>query len=282
MSSIITLDVRRNFFVILGSFLFSISITGFLIPHQLLSGGVTGISILSNYIANIPVNLAIVIINIPIFIIGYKLVNKRFMIISLIGATSQVLFITWTSNVPMFVDDPLLSAIFGGVLGGLGAGIIFANRGSTGGIDIIAVIMRKYFSVDIGNTMLAINSVIIIILSLFFGVKLGMYTLISIYINALVIDKVQQGLDKKKALLVITEKPEESRLAIINQVKRGVTLLDGHGGYTKESKEVIFCLVNPFQLAKIREILLDIDSKAFITVLEASEVVGAGFKKREQ
>lgn len=277
----ITLDARRISIVLLGCLLLAIGINGFLVPHHLLSGGVTGLSILLNYITGLPVGLMIFLLNIPVFVLGYKLVSRPFIIISLIGTVSLSLFVTWTTRLPVFVDDVLLSAVFGGVITGLGSGIVFANRGTTGGTDIIAVIIKKYFSVDVGTTMFTVNATIVLFSSLVFGVRLGLYTLISIYINSLMIDKVQQGLDRKKAILVITEKPEEARQAIINQIKRGVTLLEGQGGYTQESKKIVFCLVTPFQLAKIREILLDIDEGAFITVLDAAEVVGKGFKNRD-
>ncbi|MCR1900305.1 YitT family protein [Irregularibacter muris] len=281
MGKKITLDARRISIVLLGCLLLAIGINGFLVPHHLLSGGVTGLSILLNYITGLPVGLMIFLLNIPVFVLGYKLVSRPFIIISLIGTVSLSLFVTWTTRLPVFVDDVLLSAVFGGVITGLGSGIVFANRGTTGGTDIIAVIIKKYFSVDVGTTMFTVNATIVLFSSLVFGVRLGLYTLISIYINSLMIDKVQQGLDRKKAILVITEKPEEARQAIINQIKRGVTLLEGQGGYTQESKKIVFCLVTPFQLAKIREILLDIDEGAFITVLDAAEVVGKGFKNRD-
>lgn len=282
MSAKLTLDIRRISLVLLGSLLIAISINGFLIPHQLLSGGISGISILLNYTVGISVSLAIIILNIPIFIIGYKLVNKQFIAISLIGTISLSTFLYLTEGMTMVVDDILLSSIFGGVLGGLGAGIIFTNRGSTGGMDIIAVILRKYYSVNIGNTLLIINALIVLISSFIFGIKLALYTLISIYANALVVDKVQEGLERKKAILVISNQHDRVKTAIISEIHRGVTLLEGEGGYTNQSKKVILCMVNPFQLAKIRETILDIDENAFITVLNASEVLGQGFKAREQ
>lgn len=282
MSTKITLNVRRLFLVVLGSFLMAISVNGFLIPHQLLSSGVTGIGILLNYLMNIPVSLAIIILNIPIFIVGYRLVNKRFIIISFIGMISLSIFLSLTENLPMFVDDVLLSTIFGGVLSGVGAGIVFTNRGSTGGMDIVAVILRKYFSMNIGNTLLIINVLIVLASSLFFGIKLALYTMISIYVNTVMVDKVQEGLDRKKAIFIISGNHDKVANAIINQMHRGVTLLEGKGGFTQKSRRVIFCMVSPFQLARIREIVLDIDQNAFITVLDAAEVVGKGFKNKEQ
>ncbi|SJZ92394.1 YitT family protein [Garciella nitratireducens] len=276
-----TLSVKRIFLVLLGSLFMAISVNGFLIPHKLLSSGVTGISILFNYLLDIPISLMILILNIPIFIVGYKLINREFIIISFIGMISLSIFISLTDNLPIFVDDVLLATIFGGVLSGLGAGIVFTNRGSTGGMDIIAVILRKYFSINIGNTLFIINALIVLISSFFFGIKLALYTMISIYINTIVVDKVQEGLDRKKAILVITNKYDEVTYAIMNQIHRGVTLLEGKGGFTKDSKKIIFCTIAPFQLAKIREIILKNDQNAFITVLDAAEVVGKGFKNKE-
>ncbi|RBP44840.1 YitT family protein [Garciella nitratireducens] len=276
-----TLGVKRIFLVLLGSLFMAISVNGFLIPHKLLSSGVTGISILFNYLLDIPISLMILILNIPIFIVGYKLINREFIIISFIGMISLSIFISLTDNLPIFVDDVLLATIFGGVLSGLGAGIVFTNRGSTGGMDIIAVILRKYFSINIGNTLFIINALIVLISSFFFGIKLALYTMISIYINTIVVDKVQEGLDRKKAILVITNKYDEVTYAIMNQIHRGVTLLEGKGGFTKDSKKIIFCTIAPFQLAKIREIILKNDQNAFITVLDAAEVVGKGFKNKE-
>jgi uncharacterized membrane-anchored protein YitT (DUF2179 family) len=180
----------------------------------------------------------------------------------------------------IFIDDTLLSCLYGGVLNGIGMGIVFRNRASQGGVDIVAVIVKKYFSMNLGSTSLMINVIVVAIASLFFGLKLAMYTLVSMYVSAAVLDKVQQGFGSSKSVMIITDKEQEVADAILQTLDRGVTYLEGEGAYTGNKKRVIYCIVTLNQLAKLKQIVKETDSGAFMAVSDTSEVLGHGFAYR--
>jgi len=260
----------------------AVAINELLIPHRLLSGGVSGISLIIQYVSGIPAGAMILIINVPIFIIGIREMDRDFILHSLIGTISLSLLLIIIKEMAFLrflrVDDIMLSSIFGGVISGLGGGIVFKNRASTGGADIVAVIVKKHRSINIGSFILMINIVIITLSSLLYGIKPAMYTLVSMYISSTLIDKVQEGFDRKKSVIIVSEKEEEVAKAIMDTLNRGVTLLYGEGAYTKNSRRIIYCIITTKQLAKIKHIVETIDPKAFLAVSDTAEVLGKGFK----
>lgn len=268
--------------IILGSMLSAVAINELLIPHRLLSGGVGGIALIIQYVTGISAGALILIMNIPIFIVGVKEIDKDFIIHSFIGTVSLSILMIVLKDIGVLrsirVDDIMLSSIFGGVINGIGAGIVFKNRGSMGGADIIAVIIKKYRSVNIGSVMFGINVVIIFIASIMYGVKPAMYTLISMYISSSIIDKVQEGFDRKKSVFIVSEKEDEVARAIMDGLNRGVTYFYGEGAYTKSSRRIIYCIITTKQLAKLKHIVESIDPKAFLSVGDTAEVLGKGFE----
>lgn len=274
--------VLMIFMIILGAVMGGISFNVFLIPHKLLSGGVSGIALILKYIFDLNPGVLIFIFNIPIFIAGYKFVDKEFILLSLVGMTAFSVAIdafAFLRDV-IYIDDVLLSCLYGGVLNGIGMGIVFRNRASQGGIDIIAVILKKYYSMNLGSTSLIINFAIVAIASLFYGLKLAMYTLVSMYVASAVLDKVQKGFGSSKSVMIITDKEQQVADAIIQNLDRGVTYLEGEGAYTQNKKRVIYCIVTLNQLAKLKQIVHEIDYQAFMTVSDTSEVLGHGFVNR--
>jgi uncharacterized membrane-anchored protein YitT (DUF2179 family) len=270
------------FMIILGGAIGGIAFNVFLIPHKLLSGGVSGIALMLNYIFGINPGVLIFMLNIPIFIAGYRFVDKEFIILSLIGMTAFSVSIDMFSFLRgiVYIEDTLLSCLYGGVLNGIGMGIVFRNRASQGGIDIVAVIVKKYFSMNIGTTSLIINFIIMAIASIFYGLNLAMYTLVSMYVAATVLDKVQQGLGSSKSVMIITDNEQQVADIILETLDRGVTYLEGEGAYTGNKKRVIYCIVPLKQLAKLKQIVKETDSKAFMAVSDTSEVLGHGFASR--
>ena len=268
--------------ILLGGIISGISFNTFIIPHKMLSGGVSGIALITNYITGINPGLIIFLLNIPIFLIGYKFVDKEFILLSLIGMASLAFFIDLFSflRYKMFVEDIMLSSIYGGILNGIGMGIVFRNRASQGGMDIVAVIVKKYLSINIGSTSLMINFAIVVISSMIYGVKAAMYTLISMYISANVLDKVQEGFDIRKQVMIIADNEEQMAEEIVKRLHRGVTYLEGEGAFTGNKKRVIYCIVTLNQLAKLKQIVRDVDPYAFMTVSDTTEVLGRGFSKR--
>ncbi|HYE84068.1 MAG TPA: YitT family protein [Clostridia bacterium] len=268
--------------IILGGIIGGISFNVFLIPHKLLSGGVSGIALILKYLFDLNPGVLLFVFNIPIFIAGYKFVDKEFILLSLVGMTAfsvSIDMFSFLRNI-IYIDDTLLSCLYGGVLNGIGMGIVFRNRASQGGIDIIAVIIKKYFSMNLGSTSLMINFGIVAIASLFYGLKLAMYTLVSMYVASAVLDKVQKGFGSSKSVMIITDNEQQVADEILRTLDRGVTYLEGEGAYTSNKKRVIYCIVTLNQLAKLKQIVRAVDSNAFMAVSDTSEVLGHGFAKK--
>lgn len=270
------------FMIIFGSAISGVAFNLFIIPNKLLSGGISGIALILNYLFNTNTGLMIFLFNIPVFILGYKFVDKEFVLLSLIG---MMAFSGWIEVFSFLqethlVQDVMLSSIYAGVLNGVGLGIVLRNRASQGGIDIIGVILKKYFSMNIGSTSMMINTCIVVAASFITNLNLAMYTLISMYISSTVLDKVQQGFDQRKSVMIISDKEKMVAEEIIKKLVRGVTYLEGEGAYTGDKKRVIYCIVSLNQLAKLKQIVRAIDEGAFITVSDTAEVMGQGFKNR--
>lgn len=270
------------FMIVLGGVIGGISFNVFLIPHKLLSGGVSGIALILKYLFDFNPGVLIFVLNIPIFIAGYKFVDREFILLSLIGMTAFSISIDMFSflrNV-IYINDTLLSSLYGGALSGIGTGIVIRNRASQGGIDIIAVIVKKYFSMNIGSTSFMINLIIVAIASMFYGLNLAMYTLVSMYVTSTVMDKVQQGFGSSKSVMIITDNEQKVADEIIKTLGRGITYLEGEGAYTGNKKRVIYCIVSMSQLAKLKQIVHETDSKAFMAVSDTAEVLGYGFASK--
>lgn len=268
--------------VLLGGVISGIAFNVFLIPNKLLSGGISGIALILNYLFGLNPGVLIFVFNIPIFLLGYKFIDKEFILLSLVGMSAFSAFIDYFSFLQdmIRINDVMISCIFGGVLSGIGMGIIFRNRASQGGIDIIAVIAKKYWSVNLGSTSLIINCIIVAVSSLFYGLKPAMYTLISMYVTSAVLDKVLQGFGTSKAIMIITDKEQLVADEILKKLGRGVTYLEGEGAYTGNKKKVIYCIVSLSQLAKLKQIVKEIDENAFMAVNDTAEVLGQGFANR--
>lgn len=271
---------KKLLFILIGNFLCSIAFNVFFIPNKLLSGGVGGIGILIQYLTGLPAGISVFLINIPIFFIGTKVINEEFATFSFISmlVLSTLLTITRKLGSYFIVDDILLAAVFGGVINGVGMGLMFRNRVSQGGFDIIAAILRRKYNINIGTALMTVNTIVISLSSLLFGYKSAMYTLISMYIGYELLDKVQTGLNVKKNVFIVSDKSKELADTIIYKLNRGVTLLEGIGAYTNENKKVIYCIVTSREIPKLEEIVDKIDPNAFLTINEVVEVRGRGFK----
>lgn len=241
--------------ILLGSLIYSIAVNGFISPHHLLSGGVTGISLILQYISNIPSGYWILAINIPIFIIGYKFVDREFIILSIIGTISMSLLLILTKDIASYlkVDDIVISTIFGGVLTGIGAGIIFKAGASQGGTDIIAIIIKRNYGIKISTLYFLLNGIIAGLGVLVTSLKLTLYTLVLMYIKSFAIDKTITAFNKKKILLIVTSKEREVSEAIINKIGRGTTYLYGEGAYTGIKRKIIYCVVTENELHRVKK-----------------------------
>ena len=269
----------RYFGILLGCLISSSSINLFLVPNYLLSGGIAGIAIIFYYLAELPIGVQMFLYNIPLFLAAYKTLGRSYTVDVIFGTVLFSICVDATRFLGAYapVPDVMLAAIFGGVFNGIGYGIIFRMNGSSGGFDIVAAIVRKYYSFHMGGVIFAFNCVIMGIAAVLFGMMPAMFTLISMYMNSTVMDKVIGGFNHRKAILLISDRTASIAEGIITEVGRGVTFLHEAGAFTHKQKDVLFVVVNLTQIAKIKMIANAIDPQAFMIVLSANEVMGRGF-----
>lgn len=276
---------KKNFIIdvvliIIGCFISSLGVNLFLTHAKLLSGGATGIGLMVEYLVDIPSGFIVFLVNLPLFFLSYKRLSRRFTIYSAIGmlSLSLSLIITKPFSSMIQVNDILLYCIYGGVLLGLGGGLVFLRNGSTGGTDIVTMLIRKkYSNFPIGKLSFAINLIIVSVGAFFFGLPTSLYTLISIFIQGLVADIVLRGFTSKKLFLILTEKEQDIIDFVIKDLHRGMTSLIAEGEYTHQQRKMLYCAVTTKQMVYFKRKILSIDPKAFITVIDISEVKGKGF-----
>ena len=271
--------VQQYLFVAIGCLLSSASINLFLVPHHLLSGGVSGLAIISYFLFGLPIGLQIFLMNLPLIYAAYKFLGRDYTITTIYGTLLFSIAVDATRFLAGFrlLDDPMLASITGGLISGIGSGLIFRVNGNAGGLDIIAAIIKKYYSFNVGSVGFAINFVIMLIAALLFGLKLAVLTLIAMFVSANITDKVVEGFNRKKAVFIVSYNTEEIVTAILREVGRGATLLHGEGAFTRQDKPVIFVVVSLTQIAKIKLLVQDADPSAFMIVQDAAEVLGRGF-----
>lgn len=278
MDSKILKYLKEYLIITLGCFFYAVSINYFFISHHLAEGGVAGICLILYYLFKLPVGIMYFVINIPLLIMGWRLVGRDFLFKTLYGTSCLSFLITLTQDWKGPTDDIMLGSIYGGVLIGIGLGLIFMVNGSTGGTDIIARILNRHFDIPMGRTMLILDVVILSIATIFFGKEIVMYTLISMTIVSKAIDYFQDGHTKSKGITIISTKSEEIKNQIMDKIGRGTTIIKGEGGYTGKEIDLLFCVVSKFEVIKVKNIVKEIDAFAFLTISDVSEVLGEGFK----
>lgn len=264
----------------IGCVILAFSINYFFLGNKLAEGGVAGIALIIHYLAHIDVSYIYFAINIPLLIIGYKILGKDFIIKTLFATVILTIFLKVFENMRGPMDDILVASIFGGALNGIGMGIIFTAGGSSGGTDIIAKIVNKCKGIPISKTLLFIDFIILSSVAIIFGKNIFMYTLISVVVTSKIIDIIQQGITSAKAVTIITTHPDEIKERIMDELGRGVTIICGRGGYTNNKMDIVYCVVGKYQLIKVKHIVKEIDFMAFMTVSEVNEVIGKGFARQ--
>ncbi|MBW6410419.1 YitT family protein [Clostridium weizhouense] len=267
--------------IFLGCFIASLGVNLFLSHAKLLSGGATGIALILQYTIGLPAGIVVFIINIPLLLLSYKKLNREFTLLTAIGMLSLSLSLMLTKPLTniIYVNDILLYCIYGGVLSGIGYGLVFLRNGSTGGTDVITMLIRKkYSNFNIGSLGFLLNCLIIIAGAIIFGLPQALYTLISLFTQGIVLDKVLKGFSSKKLLLILTKKEQEIINYVIKDLHRGVTSLVAEGEYTHDRKKMLYCIVTSRQMVELKNCVYSIDPTAFITIVDISEVKGKGFK----
>ena len=268
-------QILENLFLItLGSILCGIAVNGILIPHRFFSAGFAGVTLIIHYLTpTVSPGLIYLLINIPVFILGWKLVGRRFFLYSLAGMFIFSLCLYFV-HVPIPVHDKIISAILAGIINGAGVGLILRSFGSSGGTDILSVILMNKFSISIGNTSLITNAVILGCAAFLFSTDSALYTLVSIYVGSKVMDLVVVGLSRRKAVLIVSEHWEEISNEILKKERRGITILEGRGAYTGKGKNVLYTVIAFRDLPRLKEMLRRVDPDAFVVFMDTLEVMG--------
>lgn len=264
--------------VILGSFFVALAFNLFLLPNNIASGGVAGISTITKGVFGWEPGLVQWIMNIPLFIMGVVILGKNFGLKSFVGTVTLPLFVLLSSEMAPATSTPLLGAIFGGMGVGLGLGIVFRGRASTGGIDLAAQVLHKFTHFPLGISVALLDGMIVLTSAIVFSLEEGMYALIGLFATSRTIDFVQVGLNTSKNVMIITEEVDEVRAAIFKQIDRGVTVLSGAGGYTDRERRVVMCVVQQNEFIRLTQTVKIADPGAFVVAMNATEVLGEGFK----
>jgi uncharacterized membrane-anchored protein YitT (DUF2179 family) len=272
--------IKKYFALTVGAVLASVALDIFMVPNNIIDGGIVGISIITSILTGLPLGALIFFLNLPFLFIGYKQIGKTFVLSTLYSVTALSIGVTILAPIPKLTHDVLLAAVFGGIILGIGVGLIIRYGGSLDGTEIVAIILDKRTGFSIGEIVMFFNVFILSSAGLFFGWDKAMYSLLAYFIAFKVIDITVEGLDESKALMIVSDKPDQIAEMLMVRLGRGVTFLEGRGGYTGEAKSVLYSVVTRLEIAKLKAIVDEIDENAFITISNVHEVMGGRFKKR--
>nr|WP_246067011.1 YitT family protein [Paenibacillus koleovorans] len=273
--------LQRAILITLGAALVSVALEIFLVPNKIIDGGIVGVSIIVSHLSGLPLGIFLFLLNLPFLFLGYKQIGKTFAISTLFAVALMSIGSTLLHPVPPLTIEPLLATVFGGITLGIGVGLVIRSGGSLDGTEIVAILVNKKSAFSVGEVVMVINIFILGSAGFVFGWDQAMYSLIAYYIAFKLIDITLEGFDESKAVWIISEKNREIGDAIIHRLGRGVTFLNGEGGFSGDSKRVIFCVITRLEEAKMKAIVEDLDPAAFLAVGNIHDVKGGRFKKRD-
>ena len=263
-----------------GAFLVALAFNLLLLPNRIASGGTSGISVLVNELFGVPPAITQWSLNLPLFLLGWRLLGGSFGVKTLVGTAVLPLFVLLTSGWTPLTDNPLLAAIFGGLGVGAGLGLVFRGRGSTGGTDVAAQIIAKYSGLSLGVSVAMLDGLVIIAAGAVFSAEQALYALIALFVTTKTIDIVQIGFSTSKVVYIISNEEERIAQAVLHDLDRGLTRLQAEGGYTGEKKTVLMVVVSQSEVSRLKAVVRTADPQAFVVVTGAAEVLGEGFKLR--
>ena len=257
-----------------GSILCALAIKGILVPKQFLAGGITGLALLGHYVfPSLPIGFIYFVLNIPLFVIGWLFVGRRFFWYSLAGMLTFSAVMFWPY--PVFpVQDMILNALAAGIITGIGSGIILRSLGSAGGLDILSIILFKRFSVRPGTTVMIFHAMVLLIALFRLPMERVLYTLIYFFINAYFVNLMVIGLSQRKAVMIISSRWEDISKHIMEKLQRGVTIVKGEGGFSRQRLHILYSVITLTELSRFKEMIRKIDPNAFVVVTETLEVMG--------
>ncbi len=263
-----------------GALLVAVGLEIFLVPNNIIDGGVVGLSIISAHLSGLPIGLFLVLLNLPFLWIGYQQIGKTFALSTLFGVVVMSIFVSFLHPVPVLTSDLLLASVFGGVILGLGVGIIIRSGGSLDGTEIVAIVVGRRLPFSVGEIVMFFNVFILGSAGFVFGWDKAMYSLIAYFVAFKAIDIAIEGLDESKSAIIITTQAAAIRDAILHRLGRGVTEIPAKGGYSQEAKSMLYCVITRLEVAKLKSIVIDKDESAFVVVENVHDVLGGRTAKR--
>ncbi len=276
--------------IALGALIQAVSLRIFFVPANLASGGVSGISQLINHFTGWPIGLMVLVGNIPLFALGWRFLGgQRFALRTAIAIVTYSLFTDLLLKIPVFTTysnilindlkgDIFLNALYGAIISGIGYGLVYRARGTSGGSDILARILNKWRGVSMTQSYLMVDTAVILSAGFIFGWKQALYAMITLYVSGLVSETVLEGGETVRTAMIVTSKPEDVSVKVIENLERGVTYLEGRGAYTGNSRPVLYCVVSRAEVATLKTIVHEIDPEAFMVIGVAHEALGEGFR----
>ncbi len=273
--------VKKYVQIAIGALIAAIGLEIFLIPNNIIDGGVVGISIMASAVTDLPLGIFLVALNIPFLIYGAKKIGKRFAITTMVA----ICFLSFWSAIfepfTRFTSDYFLATIFGGIIDGIGVGLIMRAGGSLDGTEIVAIVMDKRTAFSVGEIVMFMNLFILSAAGFLFGWDKAMYSLVAYFVISKTIDVVLKGLDEKYGIMIITTKEDEVAAAILKDLGRGVTKIHGEGGYEGDQREILYSVVTRLEVGSIKDTVRSVDPRAFITVNEVYDSVGGHMKSKK-
>lgn len=273
--------LRKYIYIFIGSIITAVGLEIFLIPNNIIDGGVVGISIMLSAITGLPFGAFLILINLPFLYLGYKHIGKAFAI----ATTFAVISLSFWSSVFLPIlpvtTDYFLAAVFGGIITGTGVGLIIRNGGSLDGTEIVAILTDRKTVFSVGEIVMFINLFILSSASLVFGWDKAMYSLVAYFVIAKMIDVVLKGLEETYSVMIVTSQHTDILNRLMLEMDKGVTVLHGEGGYTKEKRKILYCVVTRLEIDKLKNMVLDIDEGAFVTINPVSDIVGGRLRVKK-
>ncbi|ALC90418.1 hypothetical protein AM500_11935 [Bacillus sp. FJAT-18017] len=273
--------LKRAVAIFVGAVLMAVGLEIFLVPNNVIDGGIVGISIMLSHLTGIGLGIFIFILNIPFFYLGYKQIGKTFAISTLFGIAVLSIFTSLFHPVPAFTDDILLATVFGGMVLGIGVGLVIRYGGALDGTEILAILITKKTPFSVGEIIMLFNVFILGAAGFVFSWDRAMYSILAYVIAFKSIDVVVEGLEESRSAWIISDSYQEIGDAILSRLGRGVTYIEGEGAFSGNSKKVIFCVITRLEEAKLKDIVAGYDEKAFLALADISEVRGGRFKKKD-
>lgn len=280
MTSRLGREIIRMIGVLAGTTILALSLVLFLVPNKIAPGGVSGLATIVFHVTNLSIGVIMLIINIPLFFIGIKRLGFIFGLRTVVAT----IYLSFAVDILQrylepITHDPLLAALYGGIIMGIGLGIAMNNGGTTGGTDLAAVLIHRSFKLSVGTTLLILDAIVISIAGFFFNLELAMYSALALFVSTKILDLMQEGWHYARAAYIISDKPNEIAEAIMAKLERGVTSFYGKGMYSGEDKNILYVICSRAEIARLKDLVRSIDQEAFMVIGEATEVLGEGFRR---